>query len=82
VRKPLPFGELDQPPRLRRLARPDDLEPDPLPLLQHLPPLDEGGEQEVGERAVLEEQLLQHFPLDRDVAHRLGDDGGEEDRLP
>ena len=31
--------------------------------------------------AVLEEQLPQHFALDRDVAHRLGDDGGEEDGL-
>ena len=44
--------------------------------------LDEGGEQQVGERAVLEQQLPQLFAVDRDVAQRLGHDGGEEDRLP
>ncbi len=56
--------------------------PDPLALLQHLAPLDEGGEEQVGERAVLEEQLPQDLAIDGDVAHRLGDDGGEEDGLP
>ena len=74
-------GEVEQAPGLARVVRADDLDPDPLLALQQLAPLDEGGEQQVGERAVLEEQLAQHFALDRDVAQRLGDDGGEEDGL-
>ena len=79
--EPLAPGELEQPPGVARLVRPDDLDPDPVLALQQLAPLDEGGEQEVRERAVLEEQLAQHFAIDRDVAQRLGDDGGEEDGL-
>ena len=74
-------GEVEQAPGLARLARADDLDPDPVLALQQLAPLDEGREQQVGERAVLEEQFPQHFAIDRDVAHRLGDDGGEEDGL-
>ena len=57
-------------------------DPDPLPLLEHFAPLDERREQQFGERAVVEEQLPQLFAVDRDVAHRLGHDGGEEDGLP
>ncbi len=49
--------------------------------LQQLAALDEGGEQQVGEAAVIEEQLAQVLALDRDVADRLGDDGVEEDGL-
>ena len=56
--------------------------PIPWTLLQRFAALDEGGEQQVGERAVLEEQRAQRFAVDRDVAHRLGHDRGEEDRLP
>jgi hypothetical protein len=59
----------------------NDLDPDPLLALQQFAPLDEGRKQQVGERPVLEEQLAQHFAIDRDVAHRLGDDRGEEDGL-
>ena len=55
--------------------------PIPSPLLEELASLDESGEEQVGQRAVLEEQLPQDFAIDRDVAHRLGHDGGEEDGL-
>src|SRR5262249_11889311 len=50
--------------------------------LQQFASLDEGREQQFGERAVVEEQLLQVLAVDRDVAQRLGDDRGEEDGLP
>ena len=75
-------GEVEQAARLARLGRADDLEPDPLALLERLAALDEGGEEQVRQRAVLEQQLPQVLAVDRDVAHRLGDDGGEEDGLP
>ena len=77
----LAAGEIEQAPGVRRVMRSDDLDPDPLLALQPFAPLDEGGEQQIGERAVLEKQLPQHFPLDCDVAQGLGDDGGEEDGL-
>ena len=80
--KPLTPGEVEQPARVGRLARADDLEADSLTLLEQLAALHEGVEQQVRKRAVLEEQLPEHFAIDRDVAHRLGDDGGEEHRLP
>ena len=66
----------------RGLGRADDLDPDPLALLEQLAPLDERGEEQVGERAVLEEQPPEDFAIDRDIAHRLGHDRREEDGLP
>ena len=80
--EPLPFREFDHVARPARLGRADDLEPDPIALLQKFAPLDEGGEEKVGERGVFEEQPPQDFAVDGDVAHRLGHDGGEEDGLP
>ena len=63
-------------------ARADDLDPDPLARLQRFAALDEGGEEQVGERGVLEQQLAQHFAIDGDVADRLGHFRGQEDGLP
>ena len=77
----LASGVLDQVAGRAILRRADDLDPDPLLFLQHFAPLDEGREQHVGEGPVLEEQVAQRQAVDRDVAHRLGDDGGEEDGL-
>ena len=50
--------------------------------LQRLAPRDEGREQQVAERPVLEEQRPQHLALDRDVAQRLRDDRRQEHGLP
>src|SRR4029077_2725302 len=44
--------------------------------------LDEGGQERVRERAVIEEQLPEGFAIDRDVAHRLCHFRREEDGLP
>ena len=74
-------GELEQATRLARFARTDDLDSDPLALLEKLAPLDEGGKEQVRQRAILEEQPPEDFAIDRDVAHRLGHDRGEEDSL-
>ena len=81
VGKPQAPREVQQPTRLARLERTDDLDPDPLALLEKLAPLDERGEEQVRKRAVLEQQPPEDFAVDRDVAHRLGHDGGEEDGL-
>ena len=51
--------ELDRPQRRGRRARPDDLEADAFGPLQRLAPRDEGREQEVAERPVLEQQRPQ-----------------------
>ena len=75
------FRVVDQVPGRVVLGRPDDLDADPFLLLEQFAPLDEGGEQHVGEGAVLEEEAAQRFAVDLDVAHRLGDDRGEEDGL-
>ena len=61
--------------------RPDDLDADTVPRLQPLPAGDEGPEQQVAERAVLEQERSQLLALDGDVAHRLGHDSRQEDRL-
>jgi hypothetical protein len=74
-------GKVEQAACLVRLARADDLDSDPLALLEQLVPLDKRGEEQVGERAVLEEQPPEDFAIDGYVAHRLGHDGGEEDGL-
>ena len=65
-----------------RRPRPDDLDSDALVRLERLPARDEGREQHVAERAVLEEHRPQHVAVDGDVAHRLTRDRGEEHRLP
>ena len=81
VGEPLAFRVLGQVPGRVVPGRPDDLEADALDPLQHFAALDEGREQRVGEDAVLEEQAAQRLAVDRDVAHRLGHDRGEEDGL-
>src|SRR5439155_25096324 len=53
------------------VARADDLDSDAMELLQQLAALDEGAEDEIGQRAVLVEQPSELFAIDRDVAHRL-----------
>ncbi len=67
---------------VRRIARAHDLDPDVLTLLEQLPAAYEGAEEQLRKRAVVEEKLPQGVAIDRDVAHRLGDDRGDEDRLP
>ena len=69
----------DQSRRLRRV-RADDLHAD-VPLLERLAPRDEGRQQQVGERPVVEQQRAQGVAVDRDVAHRLRDDRRHEHRL-
>ena len=61
--------------------RPDDLQTDPLHCLQSFPPGDEGREDEVAERAVVEQELAQDIALDGDIAERLRHDRGQEDGL-
>ena len=48
--------------------------PTPCDPLQRFAPGDEGREQEVAERPVLEQQRSQHVAVDGDVAQGLGDD--------
>ena len=82
VREPHAPGEVSQPARVGRIARPDDLEADALATLEQLAPLDERRQQQVRERAVLEQHPPEHFAVDRYVAHRRCDDRGEEHGLP
>jgi hypothetical protein len=65
-----------------RSVRPDDLHADPLHTLKRLAPRDEGREHEIGERRVFEEKRPQGIAVYCDVAHRLDDDGRQEDGLP
>ncbi len=75
------FGEVDQAAGLLQVRGPDDLHPDPLHLLQHFAPLDEGGEQQVGERGVVEEQAPQRLRGRPRCSASVGHDRGEEDGL-
>ena len=68
--------------RRRRRARPDDLQPDPLHALERLPAGDEGREDEVAQRAVVEQEGAQRVALDRDIAERFRHDRRQEDGLP
>ena len=61
--------------------RPYDLDPDPVAPLEGLAAGHECREQQVAERAVVEEERSQLLSLDGDVAHRLGHDGRQEDGL-
>src|SRR5262245_40186041 len=61
--------------------RPDDLETDTVPRLKPLAARREYPEQQIAERAVLEQKCPQLLTLDGDVAQRLGHDGREEDGL-
>jgi hypothetical protein len=73
--------ELDELSRRLGRMRPDDLGTDTVPRLKPLPARHEGPEQQVAERAVLEQERSQLLTLDGDVADRLGHDGREEDGL-
>ena len=64
-----------------RRARPDDLDADALDALERLPPSDEGREDEVAERSVVEQQCAQRLAIDRDVAQRFGHDRRHEHGL-
>ena len=81
-RQAVAAGEVEHPHRGLGRARPDDLQPDALDRLQRLAPGDEGGEEQVAERAVLEEQRAQRVALDGDVPQRLRHDRRQEHRLP
>ena len=82
VRQPVRAREIEHPHRRLGAVRADDLEADPLHALQRLAAGDEGGEEEVAERAVLVEERAQRGALDRDVPQRLGHERVDEDRLP
>ncbi len=70
---------------IRRVAseerRADDVDADSLPPLERLAPRREGGEQELGERRVVEEERAKIVAIDRDIPHRLRDDRGQVDSL-
>ena len=81
-REPVGAGEVEHPHRRLGRTRPDDLEADPLDALERLPAGDEGREDEVAERSVVEQERAQRVAVDRDVAERLCHDRGQEDGLP
>ena len=68
-------SEVEHPHRRGGRVRADDLQPEPCDRLQRLAPRDEGGQDEVAQRPVLEQQRAHHVPVDRDVAQGLRDDG-------
>ena len=59
----------------------DDLHADSLHTLERLAARDEGRQHEIGERRVFEEKRPEDVAVDGDVAHRLYDDGRQEDSL-
>ena len=59
----------------------DDLETNSLNALQRLSARDKRRQQDITQRAILEQQLPQIVTVNRDVSQRLGDDCREEDRL-
>src|SRR5436309_14613969 len=61
---------------------PDDLKPEPCHLLQRLPSGDERPQQQLAKRPVVEQQLPQRVPVDREVTQGLGDFRGQEGALP
>ena len=75
-------GVLEHPHRRLRRSRAHDLQTDAFDLLQCLAARDEGREQEVAQRSVLEQHRTQRLALDGDVPQRLRDDRGDEHRLP
>ena len=62
--------------------RPHDLDADAVTRLERLAARHEGREQDVAERAVLEQERPQLLTLDCDVAHPLGHDRRQEHGLP
>ena len=74
--------ELDEQSSLLGRMRPDDLDPDTGSGLKPLPASHERPEQQVTERAVLEQERSQLLTLDGDVAQRLGHHGRQEHGLP
>jgi hypothetical protein len=64
-----------------RRARPDDLDADALDALERFPPSDEGREDKVAERSVVEQECAQRLAVDRDVAQRFGHDRRHEHGL-
>jgi len=57
VGKPLGSRELEQPTRVGRLARADDLRPDALAPLEQLTALHQGTKDQIRERGIVEQQL-------------------------
>ena len=79
-REAIPAREVDDQARRLRRVRANDLDTD-VALLERLAPRDEGRQQQVGERPVVEQQRTQGVAVDRDIAHRRCHDGRHEDRL-
>jgi hypothetical protein len=75
-------GEVEHPHSRRRGLRPNDLHTDSRNGLQSLAAGDERRQQQIAERAVLEQQRLQHLTVEGDVAQRFRDRRGDEHRLP
>jgi hypothetical protein len=75
-----PHG-LDQRARRLRRARTDDLDAETVQLLEQVAPPHERGRDRLAELLVVEEQPPELVALDGDVAHRLGDDRRDVDRL-
>ena len=80
-RQPVGTDEIQH--RHRRLgrARPDDLESEALDALKRLAAGDEGRQDEVAERPVVEQHVAQRVALDSDVTEGLGHERGHEDGL-
>ena len=75
-------GEVEHPHRRLRRLRTDDLHADPLHRLQGLAAGDERRQEQIAERAILEQQRTQDVALDSDVPERLRDRRRHEHRLP
>ncbi|HSO99349.1 MAG TPA: hypothetical protein VLP43_10390 [Solirubrobacteraceae bacterium] len=77
VGQPVTPREVDHRPGGDGRARSDDLDPQSIQPLQQLPPGHERRQQQVAETPILVEQRPEPLAVDRDVAHRVRDHGGE-----
>ena len=80
--EPVRANEVQHLHRPRGCARSDDLEADSFDALERLSPGDEGREDEVAKRTVVEQQRAQCVAVNRDVAQRFFHDRVHKDCLP
>jgi hypothetical protein len=81
VRKAVAPHELDHRPRRLGRARAEDLDTQPVTLLERVATTHERRGDDVAELLVVEEQAAQRVAVDGDVAHALRDDRGHIDGL-